>query len=382
MQNTGIGIIGCGDISAAYLGLAPLFSGIKVRACADAVPSTAAARAAEFGIRASSVEELLAADDIDIVVNLTVPDAHYSVTRKILEAGKHGYSEKPLVLSLAEGLELASLARERGVLVGCAPDTFLGGPHQQARSLIDGGAVGRITSGTCHVMNAGMEMRHPNPDFFFLPGGGPVLDLGPYYVANLINLIGPVRRVAALADKAHTTRTITSQPRAGEEIPVKAPTTIHALLEFVSGALVTLSASWDVRSHGHQNMELYGTEGSMYVPDPNFFGGDLVIAGTGTSGEMEVVAPWDHPLGIDNQEHEGGMVANYRTAGLADMARAVREGGEFRCSLERALHGVEAMTAIMQSGENRVFIEMETTCERPEPLGPDAAAALLAWNHT
>lgn len=242
-KELGVGIIGCGNISTTYFKLAPLFRGIKVVACADINPAAAEARAAEYGVKAESIEALLANPDVDIVVNLTIPDAHYPVSKAILEAGKHVYSEKPLVLSLEQGEELRAIAKAKGLSVGCAPDTFLGGAHQLARSYVDAGKIGRVTSGTCHVMSPGMEMWHPNPDFFFLPGGGPILDLGPYYIANLINLIGPVKRVAALATMANPTRTITSEPRKGEVIPVKTPTNIHALLEFENGATITLSAS-------------------------------------------------------------------------------------------------------------------------------------------
>ena len=213
MDNLGVGIIGCGNISAAYLRLGPLFQGVDIRAVADVNPEAAAARAEEFGVRAMSVADLLAADDIDVIVNLTIPDAHYQVTTSILEAGKHAYTEKPVVLTLEEGLALRKLSEETGLRVGSAPDTFLGGAHQFARHLIDAGAVGRIASGTCFVQSPGMEMWHPNPDFFFQPGGGPILDLGPYYISNLVQLLGPVKRVTAMSSSAQAERTITSQPR-------------------------------------------------------------------------------------------------------------------------------------------------------------------------
>lgn len=261
------------------------------------------------------------------------------------------------------------------VSVGCAPDTFLGGAHQLARKHIDEGGIGRVTSGTCHVMSPGMEMWHPNPDFFFLPGGGPILDLGPYYIANLINLIGPVKRVGALTSMASDTRTITSEPRNGEVIPVKTPTNIHALLEFVNGATITLSASWDVWCHRHANMELYGTEGSLFVPDPNFFGG--VVEATGRNKEVKPLEEWDHPFGINNQESAQGPRANYRTAGLADMALAIIEGRDARCSLDRVLHGVDVMTAILKSGETGEFVSLSTTCTQPAALGVEEARALL-----
>lgn len=372
MDKLGVGIIGCGNISSAYLRLAPLFAGLEMRAVADLNQEAARTRAEEFGVEARSVEDLLASSDIDVVVNLTIPEAHFSVTKSILEAGKHAYTEKPLVLTLEEGEELRSLARESDLRIGSAPDTFLGGAHQQARRAIDDGMAGRIHAGTAHVMSAGMEHWHPNPDFFFKPGAGPMLDIGPYYVTNLIQLLGPVRRVAALTSSAHAKRTITSEPRAGETITVETPTNIHALLDFAGGASITISTSWDVHAHRHGHMELYGTEGSLFLPDPNFFGG---VVECGRPGEE--IAPldeWDHPFGVPNQDTR----ANYRTAGLADMAAALAEGRPHRCSLDLALHAVDVMTSVLKSGETGEFVTLSTTCDRPEPLGPEEARALLA----
>ncbi|MFT4003990.1 MAG: Gfo/Idh/MocA family oxidoreductase [Rhizobium sp.] len=374
-KELGVGIIGCGNISTTYFSLAPLFKGLKVLACADINMEAARARAEEYKVKAQTIDELLANDELDVIVNLTIPDAHFPVSKRILEAGKHVYSEKPLVLTLEQGEELRRIAKEKGLAVGCAPDTFLGGAHQLARKFIDDGSIGRITSGACYVMSPGMEMWHPNPDFFFLPGGGPILDLGPYYIANLINLIGPVKRVGAMTSMASPTRTITSQPRNGETIPVKTPTTIQALLEFVSGARITLTASWDVWSHRHANMELYGTEGSLYVPDPNFFGG--TVEASGRDKDIKPLENWAHPFGIANQESPSGPRANYRTAGLADMAASLIDGRDARCSLDRTLHGVDVMTSILKSGEEGRFIDLTTTCTQPAALGIEEAQALL-----
>ena len=376
MTKLGIGIIGCGNISTSYLRLAPLFKGLEVRAVADINMAAASARAAEYNTKALSVDDLLASKDIDIVINLTIPDAHYPITKRILEAGKHAYSEKPLVLTLEQGTTLRDLAASKGLKIGCAPDTFLGGAHQQARAILDEGKVGTVIAAACAVQNHGPEGWHPNPDFFFLPGAGPMLDLGPYYVANLINLLGPVNRVGALTSSSSPTRTIGSGPRAGETIPVKTPTNIHALLEFHNGATVQLSTSWDVWSHRRAHFEFYGNEGTLYVPDPNFFGGTVEMAGR--DGKIEAVTPWDHPFGRVNQNHNGRELANYRTAGLADMAMAHLEGREHRCSLERTLHGVEVMTACIQSGASGQFMTMTTTCTRPQALGIAQAQALLA----
>jgi predicted dehydrogenase len=298
---------------------------------------------------------------------------HYEVTRKILMAGKHAYSEKPLVLTLAEGEDLRDLAAAKNLRIGSAPDTFLGGAHQLARAAIDEGTVGKIIGGTCHVMSHGMEHWHPNPDFFFQPGAGPVLDIGPYYVTNLIQLIGPVKTVASLATTTFKTRTISNGDRTGETVPVDTPTNIHALLEFHNGATVTLGASWDVWNNTHQNMELYGTDGSLYVPDPNFFGGDVLASDKG--GDMQKLAERDHPFGVVNQDQNR---ANYRCAGLADMAAAIDEGRQHRCNIDLAVHAVDVMTSILRAGEQRKFLDLATTCDRPAALSPDEAQALLA----
>lgn len=376
MTHLGIGIIGCGNISAAYLRLAPLFKGLEVRAVADINMEAATARAAEFNTKAQSVDDLLANPDLDIIINLTIPDAHYPITKRILEAGKHAYSEKPLVLTLEQGKTLRDLAKSKGLSVGCAPDTFLGGAHQQARAILDEGTVGLITTGNAAIQGHGPEIWHPSPDFFYQPGAGPIMDMGPYYFATLINLLGPVRRVAALTSSAEAERPIGSGPRKGELIKVNTPSNIQSILEFHSGATISFSASWDVWHHKRNHFELYGTKGTLYVPDPNFFGGTVEVAAPG--GQPVVQEPWDHPFYKTNQDSSRGPVANYRTAGLADMAQAHLEGREHRCSLERTLHGVDIMTSILKSGETGQFVTLTTTCTRPEALGIAEARALLA----
>ena len=376
MGKLGIGIIGCGNISTTYLKFAPLFRALEVRAVADIDAAAAEARAAEFGVRAGTVADVMAARDVDVIVNLTVPAAHYEVSRRALEAGKHVYSEKPFVLTLDEGKALRDLAAARGLRVGSAPDTVLGGSHHAARAAIDAGAVGRVIAGTAHVMSHGMEAWHPNPDFFFQPGGGPVLDLGPYYVTNLIQLLGPVRAVAAMANASFATRTIGSGARAGETVPVDTPTNIHALLEFAGGATVTLSASWDVWMHRHGNMELYGTEGSIFVPDPNFFAGTVEVADAG--GKLRTIAVEDHPFGKPNMTDGGGRAqANYRCAGLADMAAAIDAGRAHRCDIDLALHAVDVMVSILKAGAEKRWVATSTTCERPAALSAAEASALM-----
>ena len=374
----GVGIMGAGNISSAYLRLAPLFKGLEVRGVADILPAAAKKRSEEFNVAAMTPDELLKNSEIDVIVNLTIPSTHYQVSMDAITAGKHAYSEKPFVLSLKEGKALKKAADARGLRVGSAPDTFLGGAHQQVRNLIDTGKIGKITHGTTHVMSRGMEHWHPNPDFFFQVGAGPVLDVGPYYVTDLIHLIGPVKRVTAFTSMASKTRTITTPnvPLTGKKIKVGTPTTIHGVLEFESGAIITIGASWDTFSHGHHNIELYGTEGTVYVSDPNFFGGEILI--TDKSGTKNKVEPWDHPFGKANQGLDTATPrANYRTAGLADMMQAVDKGRVARCGLDVALHAVDIITSLLKAGETGKVITLTTTCERPKALTPKDALALL-----
>lgn len=371
-----VGIIGAGNISAAYLKLLPLFAGVRLAAIADIDPDRAAQRATEAGIDATSPQEMAARNDIGLVINLTIPQVHYEVTRSFIDAGKHVYSEKPFVLTLEEGLALKQAAADRGVLVGSAPDTFLGGSHQQLRAIVDSGSIGRVMSGTVHFMNRGMEAWHPNPDFFFRAGGGPILDMGPYYVSNLVNLLGPVEEISAFGNRAWDRRTFGAGPRKGEDFPVELQTTIHGLLRFRSGAVISLAMSWDVPAHRHGLIELYGTAGSFYAPDPNYFGGDILLS---EGGQAEAVAAWSHPFGVPNWTRPNGeIVANYRGAGVADLIAAAREGRPARCSLDFALHVVEVLTSLTRAADGAGPQRMITTCARPTALDPAAAAALLA----
>ncbi len=360
MQTTGIGIIGCGNISGTYLTAARLFPGIEVRAVADQNPAAAEARAREFGVTAMDVDALLADPAVGIVLNLTVPGVHVAVSRQAVAAGKHVYSEKPLGVDFAEASVLAGEAAAMGVRIGCAPDTFLGGSHQAAREFLDAGKLGEPIGGTAFFMCPGHERWHPNPDFYYKKGGGPVLDMGPYYITTLVNLLGPVARVAAMAPKPRPQRTITSEPRNGEKIDVEVPTHVTGTLEFDGGAVVAISTSFDVPGHKHLPIEIYGTEGSLVVPDPNGFGGEVEFLPKG--GEwtgVPVERPWT----------EG----NLRSLGLADMAAAIREDRPHRASGELALHVLEVMEALGRSAESGRFIDIETRVGRPRPLAEDAS---------
>lgn len=374
-KSLGIGIIGCGDISETYLKLIPIFRNIKVLACADKDHSLAQSRAIQFGIRANSVADILAANDIDIIVNLTNPSAHFEVSKNILHAGKHVYSEKPFVLSLSEGKALAKLAIDNNLRIGSAPDTFLGGAHQHCRHLIDSGTIGKITSGTAHVMGIGMEHWHPDPQFFYQPGAGPVLDMGPYYITNLVQLIGPVKRVSAMSSIPSPQRTITSKPKYGQKFNVETSTTIHAILEFESSAIITFGASWDVWKNGHHNIELYGEKGTLFVPDPNYFGGSPRL----TLGHepVEDIGSFPHPFSVYNEKDGDRELANYRACGLAEMASAIINRRAHLCSLDLCLHVIDILTSILKAAEVGKTLELSTTCERPVSLGVKEAKALL-----
>ncbi len=378
-SEAGIGIIGCGVISETYFQLAPLFRNLRIVACADVMPAVARAKAEKYGVRAMSVDELLKSDQIHTIINLTVPNAHFDVTLSILSAGKNAYSEKPLALSAKQAMKLVAEADKRGLMLGCAPDTFLGAGGQTARRLIDKGIIGKVVGGTAHVLSHGMEHWHPNPAFFFQPGGGPMLDIGPYYVTALVNLLGPVKSVAAMAKTGFPHRLVTAEgPMMGKKVRVNTPTTINAVLEFHSGAQVTIGTSWDVWKHGHSNpIELYGTNGSMLVPDPNFFGGTVLHSEQG--GDYAEVDTATMPFGAPSLGGRPGTPKrpNYRMLGVADLIDAERRKREPRCSGRLAAHVLEVLESTLVSAATRKFVTIKSTVDRPKPL-TEADARRLA----
>jgi predicted dehydrogenase len=376
-----VGIIGAGNIAEAYLRLARVFANLEVIAIADIVPAAAKARADQFSVRAMVLDELLSSDDIDVVINLTVPDAHYQVTREILSAGKHAYSEKPLALTAADAKKLVALADRRGLKLGGAPDTFLGAGGQRVRRLLDKGAIGRVIGGSAYVMGHGMENWHPNPAFFYQPGAGPVFDVGVYYITALVALLGAVKTVTAMASKGFDERLVTSAgPMHGKRVKVNTPTNINAILAFAGGAQITLGASWDVWRHGHANpIELYGETGTMLVPDPNFFAGTLAYSDKG--GDFTEIDTAGDPFGTHNWPWAGPFTrANYRMLGVADLIDAAAKDREPRCSGRMAAHVVEVMEAILTAALQRSFVKVKSTVERPAPLTLADAKRLAAKN--
>ena len=373
----GIGVIGCGNISMTYLRNAALFAGVELRACADISSDAAALRAREYGIRASSVDQLLADPEVDLVLNLTIPAVHFDVTMSALFAGKHVFTEKPLATSAAEGRILVAEARRRGLQLGSAPDTFLGAAGRRARRLMDEGAIGRPVSGTAFMMGRGMEHWHPNPQFYYQPGGGPVFDMGPYYLTMMVNLLGPVVRVMAMATKGQEERLITAEgPFKNTRFKVGTPTNILSLLEFQSGATVNFGASWDVFRHSNHPIELHGTEGSLRLPDPDTFGGTVSLSERGA--DWRDFGSDDELYGARNWPYAAPDRANYRMLGVADLARSLVEGRPPRASGDLALHVLEIMEAILQSGESGQPVSIGAELIPPPRLDEDEARSLLA----
>ncbi|MDX3924324.1 MAG: Gfo/Idh/MocA family oxidoreductase [Shinella sp.] len=373
----GIGVIGCGNISMTYLRNAALFGGIELCACADISDEMSALRAREYGIRALGVDALLRDPEIDLVLNLTVPAAHYEISLAALSAGKHVFTEKPLATSAAEGRKLVSEAKARGLLLGSAPDTFLGAAGRRARRRMDEGAIGRPVTGTAFMFGRGMEHWHPNPQFYYQPGGGPVFDMGPYYLTMLVNLLGPVKSVMAMATKGQEERLITAEgPFRNTSLKVATPTNVLSLIEFHNGTTVNFGASWDVFRHSNHPIELHGTEGSLRLPDPDTFGGTVSVSPRGD--EWRDFETGNDLYGTINWPYDAPDRANYRMLGVADLVRALGEGRTPRASGDLALHVLEVMEAILQSGESRSAISIEGTTPQPPLLGEEEARSLLA----
>lgn len=351
---TKVGVIGVGNISGAYFNTNRTFNFFDIVACADIDVDRAKAKAEENDIaRGCSVDELLADDEIEAVINLTIPAAHGPIAIRALEAGKSVYNEKPLAVSREDGRAMLQLAAQKGLRVGCAPDTFLGGGHQTCRKLIDDGWIGAPVAATAFMLGHGAESWHPSPEFFYKEGGGPMFDMGPYYLTALVNMLGPVRRVAGSTRISFPQRTITSQPLKGTVIDVDVDTHVAGILDFHSGPIATLITSFDVWGHKLPCIEIYGTHGTLSVPDPNGFGGPIRIL---RNGEWN-----DVPLAFGYNENSRGI-------GLADMIQAGRHDRPHRASGELSYHVLDLMHSFHDSSREGRHITLESSCERPAPF--------------
>ena len=372
-----VGLVGCGNISDIYLQNARRFRDIVFTACADINAEAAKRQAERYAIHGRSVNDLLKSDDVDIVLNLTIPEAHAQVSLQAIDAGKHVYSEKPLATAVAEGVALVAAAQARELRLGAAPDTVLGAGVQEARALIDAGSIGKPLTGLAAVMSHGMEHWHPNPGFFFRAGAGPVFDMGPYYLSALVTLLGPVASVQAMGQIGFDERIVTTPGSQlhGQSIKVETFTNVHALLDFASGAHVTFMASWDVWKHGVPPIELHGEKASLRLPDPNWFGGDLLIAWQ--NEEWRTLHTDEKTFGVKNWPKAEPKFANDRGLGLADMARAIVDSRPHRASGAIALHVLAVMAGILEAANGGRRVAIAPACERPSPLGETEAKGLL-----
>ena len=360
-----IGIIGSGNISSAYLKIAHELGLFRVAGITDLDPGRAHAQASAHGSRALGLDELLADPEIVAVVNLTPPGAHAAMSLAALNAGKHVYSEKPLAITREDGQAILDAARTRGLRVGCAPDTFLGAGLQTARELLDAGRIGRPVAATAFMLGNGPEGWHPDPEFFYQPGAGPLFDMGPYYLTALVNLLGGVTQVGGSAVSAQAERVIGSGARQGQRVPVRTPTHVTAQLTFgeqgenapADGPVATFIASFDVQASELPRIEIYGTEGTLSLPDPNTFGGPLRIRRTdGDEWQtVELTRPFQD---------------NARGIGLADMLAAVGHDTPHRASGELAYHVLDVMQTVLDAAAAGRTLPVHSRAERPSALSP------------
>ncbi|HPA60482.1 MAG TPA: Gfo/Idh/MocA family oxidoreductase [Clostridia bacterium] len=358
MATTKIAFIGVGSISGIYLdNITRVFKGLKIAGVCDLIPERAINAREKYNLPRvyEDMYEAFRDPEVDIILNLTRPYQHYEVTRLALEHGKHVYTEKPLGITLEEGDALVKLAKEKNLQIGGAPDTFLGAGLQSCRKYIDAGMIGDVVGAAAFMICRGHETWHPDPDFYYQKGGGPMLDMGPYYMTALTSLLGRVDRLVAAGKRTFDKRMITSQPHAGTVMDVNVDTYATGILQFASGAIGTLFTTFDVYYDTQARFEIYGTEGTLILPDPNFFGGPIRIFRPETGKYDEL------PLLFDYAE-------NSRALGLADMARALETGREARANIQQIHHVIDILTAFERSARSGGWVDMKTPYERPAPM--------------
>ena len=369
-----VGLIGCGHINETYFRAHEYFNNFKIIKCADVKESAAKNCANVYNIESVSVDDLLVDNQIEVVLNLTTPQSHYEVTKKTLLAGKHSYCEKPLATKFKNGQELVNLAKEKNLYLGNAPDTFLGAGNQKSRQLIDSGLVGDIKLGNAIFAFPGVQSYHPDPEpWFQKDGGGPVFDMGPYYLTALVNLLGPAKHVQGRELTISEFREIGIGPKKGKKIKVESPTTYMATIQFHNSAIIQITLSFDVINHQRNHIELYGTKGSIIVPDPNMFGGSVFISvNPGPEGKWEEYQTENMKLGKINIKNpsvrlnESPTNANYRGIGLSEMLYCIENKKKHRCSGELSLHVLDIIDSTMQAAISKTHKEIRTTCKKPE----------------
>ena len=357
MKKTKIGIVGCGAISGIYLtNLTKMFANTELVGVCDLIDERAEKAATEYSLKKyKDMHEMFADDSIEIILNLTRPYEHYEVNMAAIDAGKHIYVEKPLGATLEEGIKTVEAAKKKGVAIGGAPDTFLGAGIQTCRKLIDDGYIGRPVAATAFMVGRGHETWHPDPEFYYQFGGGPMMDMGPYYITALVNLLGAVESVSGVTKKSFDTRRITSQPHFGKIVEVEVDTHIAGQMSFANGAVGSIIQSFDVYAHNLPIIEIYGTEGTLSVPDPNTFGGPVRLYRPEAGRFMEMPLTFDYP-------------ENSRGLGLADMAKALETNRKPRAGVDLTFHVLEVMTAFARSSAAKAQVDMTSKPERPAPM--------------
>ncbi len=378
-----VGLIGCGHIAETYFRAQKYFNNIKIIKCADINEIAAKKCANEYGIKALKVKELLKDKEIEIILNLTIPKAHYEITKKALLNNKHVYSEKPMAINLKQGKELLKISKKKKLYIGNAPDTFLGGGNQKSKELLDKNIIGKINFGNAVFAFPGIQSYHPNPEpWFAKKEGGPVIDMGPYYLTALVNLLGPAKEVSGIIVRGVNYRKIGIGPNKGKKFKVKCPTTYLSNVIFKNNTIIRLTLSFDVIAHQKNHIELYGKNGSLIVPDPNMFGGSVYTC-------KKLGKPWKEfktekmPLGKINiktqssRANESPTNANYRGVGLSEMAYCIEKRKKHKCNGELSLHVLDIIESIMKASKSGITQKIKINCEKPSKFTSKEIKKLL-----
>lgn len=368
-----IGLIGCGNIAETYFRAQDYFNNIKFVACADKFPEVSKKCADQYNIKSLTVDEIIHDTNVDVILNLTIPQAHFEISKLALEAGKHVYSEKPMSIKYDEANELVNLAKDNNLYIGNAPDTFLGGGGQVARKFVDDGDIGKVLTGNFIFAFPGVQEFHPNPESWFQSGGGPVIDMGPYFFTTLVNLLGPVKNVRSRGKKFADQREYLVGPKKGKSFNVDISTSVMLDIEFANEAIVQGFISFDVQNHARNHMELYGTKGSLVVPDPNMFGGPVLLSRE-LGSEWQEFSVEDKYLGKTNiinhsgRSNEAPKQSNYRGVGLSEMIYSIENNIQHRCNGNLALHVLDIIESTIIASETKKEVSLRSTCEQPKPL--------------
>ena len=368
-----IGLIGCGNIAETYFRAQDYFNNIKFVACADKFPEVSKKCADQYNIKSLTVDEIIHHTNVDVILNLTIPQAHFEISKLALEAGKHVYSEKPMSIKYDEANELVNLAKDNNLYIGNAPDTFLGGGGQVARKFVDDGDIGKVLTGNFIFAFPGVQEFHPNPESWFQSGGGPVIDMGPYFFTTLVNLLGPVKNVRSRGKKFADQREYLVGPKKGKSFNVDISTSVMLDIEFANEAIVQGFISFDVQNHARNHMELYGTKGSLVVPDPNMFGGPVLLSRE-LGSEWQEFSVEDKYLGKTNiinhsgRSNEAPKQSNYRGVGLSEMIYSIENNIQHRCNGNLALHVLDIIESTIIASETKKEVSLRSTCEQPKPL--------------